>query len=116
MARSAFQWTSPDTDSLGRYNATPGAERGFCTKCGSFLYWRRVSPDVGAISITVGSVDPLFLFGEGADGVEVPKGGFGIALANGAGGHEWCGNEIPGITDNMGYLHERGKRWPSDAE
>ncbi|KAI1109811.1 hypothetical protein F5Y14DRAFT_390733 [Nemania sp. NC0429] len=115
VALSAFRWTSPDTDTLGRFNATPAAERGFCSRCGSFLYWRRVNPDVGAISVTIGSVDPLFLFGEGADGVEVPKGGFGVALANGAGGHEWCGNEIPGITDNMGYLYERGKRWPGDA-
>ncbi|KAI1183878.1 hypothetical protein F5B17DRAFT_108054 [Nemania serpens] len=116
VARSAFRWTSPSTDTLGRYSATPGVERGFCAKCGSFLYWRRVDPDVGAISVTIGSVDPLFLFGQGADGVEVPKGGFGIALANGAGGHEWCSNEVPGITDNIGFLHERGKRWPGDAE
>ncbi|KAI0448891.1 hypothetical protein F5B21DRAFT_79821 [Xylaria acuta] len=116
---SALRWTSPGTDTLGRYNATPAAERGFCTKCGSFLYWRRVDPaDAGRIGVTVGTVDPLFLFGEGADGVEVPKGGFGVALANGAGGHEWCDNEIPGVTDRekMGYLHERGKRWPKDGE
>ncbi|KAH8165065.1 hypothetical protein CIB48_g3207 [Xylaria polymorpha] len=115
---SALRWTSPDTATLGRYNATPAAERGFCTKCGSFLYWHRIKPEAGRIGITVGTVDPLFLFGEGADGVEVPRGGFGVALANGAGGHEWCQNEIPGVTDkdNMGFLHGRGKRWPRDDE
>ncbi|KAI0400652.1 Mss4-like protein [Xylaria palmicola] len=113
---SAFRWTSSTTDALGRYNATPGAERGFCTRCGSFLYWRRASPDSGEITIAIGTVDPLFLFGEGADGVGVPKQGFGVALANGGGGHEWCANEIPGVTDEMGYLHGRGKRWPTDGD
>ncbi|KAI0904821.1 Mss4-like protein [Ustulina deusta] len=115
VARSAFRWTSANTDTLRRYNATPVAERGSCTKCGSFLYWSRVSPEVGTIAIAVGSVDPLFLFGEGADGVEVPKGGFGAALASGAGGHVFCANEIPGVTDKMEYLHARGRRWSEDS-
>ncbi|KAI3331437.1 hypothetical protein HD806DRAFT_160400 [Xylariaceae sp. AK1471] len=122
VLRTAFRWTSPNTETLGHYSATPAAERGFCIKCGSFLYWRRVnsSPDAddngGFVSITVGTVDPLFLFGEGADGVEVPSGGFGIALANATRGHQWCVNEIPGVTDKMGDLHERGRRWPKDSE
>ncbi|GAP82775.2 putative glutathione-dependent formaldehyde-activating enzyme [Rosellinia necatrix] len=160
VARRAFRWTSAGasgggtttTTTLGRYNATPAAERGFCTRCGSFLYWRRIATNLGgggsglgsdenendgsggaakeeeeeeeeggSISIAVGTVDPLFLFGEGAaaDGAAaegVPGGGFGVALANGAGGHEWCRNEIPGVTDRMAYLHERGRRWPGDSE
>ncbi|KAI1418850.1 Mss4-like protein [Xylaria sp. FL1777] len=114
VACSAFRWTSADTDSLRRYNTTPAAERGSCTKCGSFLYWRRVIPEADSIHVAVGSIDPLFLFGEGADGVEVPMGGFGVALANGTGGHVWCANEIPGVTDKMEYLHERGRRWAED--
>ncbi|KAI0430389.1 Mss4-like protein [Xylaria sp. FL1042] len=118
VSNSAFHWTSPNTDSLRRYHTTPVAERGSCANCGSFLYWRRVSPEAeaGDIYIAVGSIDPLFLFGEGADGVEVPKGGFGVALASGAGGHVWCANEIPGVTDKgkMGYLHERGERFSQD--
>ncbi|KAI1747509.1 Mss4-like protein [Xylaria castorea] len=115
---SALRWTSPSTDTLGRYHATPEAERGFCTRCGSFLYWRRVEPETErtSISIAVGTVDPLFLLGEGADGTtEVPKGGFGVALANGAGRHLWCENEIPGVTDKMEYLHG-GRRWPKGDE
>lgn len=74
------------------------------------MYWRR---DAGpAISIAIGTVDPLYLFGEGADGVEVPKGGFGLALAGGGGGHEWIQNEIPGVTDKMGLLgFDRGDRY-----
>ncbi|KAI1172909.1 hypothetical protein F4777DRAFT_484316 [Nemania sp. FL0916] len=127
--RSGFQWTSPSTSTLGQYSASPGAERGFCKKCGSFLYWRRVEApeDVDddknathtttntttTISIAVGTVDPLFLFGEDADGTEVPEGGFGRALANAGGGHEWCKNEIPGVTDmeSMKYFGEGGRRW-----
>ncbi|GAW16661.1 hypothetical protein ANO14919_060970 [Xylariales sp. No.14919] len=114
VLRSAFQWTSPNIDTLGLYYATPAAERGFCTKCGSFLYWRGIGSEPETISIAVGSIDPLFLFGEGADGVEVPKGGFGVALAGGTGGHVWCANEIPGVTDKarMGYLHDSGRRFP----
>ncbi|KAI8623323.1 Mss4-like protein [Xylariaceae sp. FL1651] len=113
---SAFRWTGASTDTLGHYRATPDAERGFCTRCGSFMYWKRIKPGADNLSVAVGTIDPLFLFGEGADGVEVPKGGFGMALANGAGGHEWCDNEIPGITDKMGCLSERGRRWPKDFD
>ncbi|KAI0811646.1 Mss4-like protein [Xylaria sp. FL0064] len=111
----AFRWTSPNIDAcLRRYQTTPAGERGSCANCGSFLYWRRVKPEAEAksIEVAVGSIDPLFLFGEGADGVEVPKGGFGVALASGAGTHIWVANEIPGVTskDKMAYLHERGER------
>ncbi|KAI0965639.1 Mss4-like protein [Xylaria arbuscula] len=115
VANAAFRWTSPNTGShLRRFHTTPVAERGSCGTCGSFLYWRRVSPQVGDIYVSVGSIDPLFLFGEGADGEEVPKGGFGVALVSGRGGHVWCGNEIPGVTDQhvMGLLHGRGTRYP----
>ncbi|TGJ81378.1 hypothetical protein E0Z10_g7382 [Xylaria hypoxylon] len=107
-------WTSSNTDTLGLYNATPAAERGFCTACGSFLYWRRVKSETDTIDVAVGTIDPQFLFGEGADGVEVPKGGFGVALAGGTGGHVWCVNEIPGVTDKMEYLHGRGRRWSKE--
>jgi len=58
-------------------------------------------------------VDPLYLFGDGAgEGNGVPKGGYGIALANGGGSHEWCGNEIKGVTDNIPFLGRKlGKRY-----
>jgi hypothetical protein len=52
-------------------------------------------------------VDPLYLFGEGADGVEVPKEGFGLALANCHGEHFWAENEIPGVTDEMELLGKK---------
>ncbi|KAI0202442.1 hypothetical protein F4808DRAFT_459044 [Astrocystis sublimbata] len=184
---AAFRWTSTNSDTatdtdntdknndkntdnndsstLGRYHATPTAERGFCTRCGSFMYWRRLpdpntNPDTdsnpntnpntnlntnsnsranantnpnlvpsspGLIGVTVGTIDPLFLFGEGADAEcgegedgendGVPEKGFGLALASGRGGHEWCANEIPGVTDkeNMRYFYG-GRRFGGDAE
>jgi hypothetical protein len=52
-------------------------------------------------------VDPLYLIGEGADGVEVPKEGFGLALANCRGEHFWVGNEIKGVTDEMELLGKK---------
>ena len=53
------------------------------------------------MGLAVGSIDPLYLLGEGAeDGSK----GFGLALAGGGGYHAWCGNEIPGITDGIGIL------------
>ncbi|KAK3315425.1 glutathione-dependent formaldehyde-activating GFA [Apodospora peruviana] len=99
-----FTWTSPNTDTLRNYYCTEGNARGFCSECGTFLYWRRES---GAnISIAIGTVDPLYLFGEGSDatGGEVPPNGFGRALANCCGVHEWVANEIPGVTDELELL------------
>ena len=95
--------------------------RGFCSECGTFFYWRReTGPNV---SIAIGTVDPLYLFGEGAEaarskGEEVPSGGFGRALANCCGGHEWVRNEVPGVTDELEMLgvgpRGRGERIQED--
>lgn len=71
------------------------------------MYFRQDGKD--RINLTVGTIDPLYLFGEGADGVQVPTGGYGRALASGMGGHEFSANEIPGVTDDM-PLMLRGKR------
>ncbi|KAF7539882.1 hypothetical protein G7054_g1733 [Neopestalotiopsis clavispora] len=114
-ADSHFQFTSPTT-SLKHYASSADWHRGFCSECGSFLYIRpAASEDYTRVTIAVGTVDALYLFGEGADGEEVPVGGFGRALANGGGDHEWCRNEIPGVTDKIALLgRERGKRWDTD--
>jgi len=62
------------------------------------------------VTVMVGTVDALYLFGEGSDQVEgVPKEGYGRALASGMGASEWCGNEIKGVTDEIPLLF-RGKR------
>ncbi|GAB1319170.1 hypothetical protein MFIFM68171_09380 [Madurella fahalii] len=106
---AAFQWISPSTSTLKLYQASPMAERAFCGDCGSFIYWK--AKDSDRVSFTLGTVDPLYLFGEGADGKEVPEGGFGMALANGGGEHSWCKNEIKGVTDeaSLGFM-KKGTR------
>lgn len=117
-AGSVFGFTSP-TPSLRHYASSPGAQRGFCGDCGSFLYMKPATHgndhSSERITIAVGTVDSLYLFGEEADGKEVPEEGFGRALASGGGNHEWCRNEIKGVTDQVPILgRERGKRWDTN--
>lgn len=120
-ASSSYRFTS-DTSTLKNFEATPTAQRGFCTACGSLMYWRSKDPNSDSLSFTVGTVDPLYLHGEGADGVEtggnespVPKEGYGLALASGEGSHWWCANEIKGVTDNIPFAgFGRGKKWAGD--
>jgi hypothetical protein len=113
-------WTSRDPDALRRYYCTSGYARGFCGACGASLFYEReAGPN---ISLAIGSVDPLYLWGEGAgkEGAEeVPEGGFGRALANACGGHEWIQNEVPGVTDRdlaLVGLAGRGERVVSEPE
>jgi hypothetical protein len=121
VPRAALAWTSRDPAALRRYHCTPGHARGFCGACGTRLFWEReAGPNV---SLAVGTVDPLYLFGEGAGGDgaarDVPPGGFGRALANACGGHEWVQNEVPGVTDRdlaLVGLAGRGERVVSESE
>ena len=48
-----FRLLSQDT--LGWYDASAAARRGFCTRCGSTLFWDGVGRDY--ISIAAGSLD-----------------------------------------------------------
>jgi hypothetical protein len=43
------------SDSLVWYKSSGTAERGFCSRCGSNLFWKQVGRD--AISITAGTLD-----------------------------------------------------------
>ena len=110
---SCFQILGSQED-LKQYKASPEAVRTFCGKCGSFLLWSLEGSD--HVSFAVGTVDALYLFGEGAeDRDDVPKHGFGEILANGGGGHEFCRNEIKGVTDDIPLLgQKRGKRFDGD--
>lgn len=81
-AESAFRFTS-QTTLLKHYESSPGSQRGFCGECGSFLYIKPAAAGHELVTIAVGTVDALYLIGEGADGKDVPKGGFGFALVNG---------------------------------
>jgi hypothetical protein len=111
---SAFKWTK-DPKTLKTFIAIAGgAPRGFCGDCGSWIYFRSEGAD--RITVTYGSIDPLYLWGEGADGVEVPKGGFGKALASGLGGHWYTDNAIPEVTDNIPLLNKGGDRFRGDND
>jgi hypothetical protein len=114
----AFKWTTGNPPAaLKTYKASPKATRYFCGSCGSFLIWKR--DDKHYISFPVGTVDALYLIGEGSDGqtaVEgqvVPKDGFGTALMYGGAGHEFCKNTITGITDQVPFLY-RGPRFETE--
>lgn len=52
-------------DTLAWYQSSPGAFRGFCSKCGSSLFWRHVD-DKGAVSVMSGTLD-------GATGITTEK-------------------------------------------
>ncbi len=43
------------SDTLGWYRASEIARRGFCSKCGSFLFWQHNDEDT--ISISMGALD-----------------------------------------------------------
>ncbi|KAJ4194355.1 hypothetical protein NW755_003111 [Fusarium falciforme] len=94
LPASSVAFTSQTT--LSRYHATKGCARGFCTACGSWLFWR--SEDSGAISMSVGTLDK-----------EVLK-RWGKLLAH-AEVHLWCEDEIEGVTD-----HLQGEKWKYDSE
>jgi len=106
---SSFRWLG-DPSTLKLFRASAAAERAFCADCGSFMFWRRVGGE-DRLSFAVGTVDALYLIGEGAaEGSGIPEGGFGRALASGRGLVEWTAGEIKGVTDDMPLLH-RGKRF-----
>ena len=43
-------------DDLRWYAATPAAERGFCARCGSSLFWKPA--DGSRLSVLAGTIDP----------------------------------------------------------
>lgn len=96
-----FTYTMPTT-TLKCFQAIPKYQRGFCSRCGSFLYWQEETSD--ELEFAVGTVDPEFLVGE-----EGKHDGYGYALANCSGDNIFCANEIQGVTD--GWIGKTGKRW-----
>ncbi len=44
------------SESLAWYRSSPAARRGFCTRCGSYLFWD--GEGRATISILAGSLDP----------------------------------------------------------
>ncbi|KAL8281607.1 hypothetical protein RB600_005167 [Gaeumannomyces tritici] len=111
--------SAPPADALREYRASGSATRAFCGRCGSLLYWKPDTSD--RVSVAVGTVDPLFLWGEGAPGSAearehaVPAGGYARALVGAPGRHFWCANEIAGVTDGASMkIMAGGKRAMGD--
>jgi hypothetical protein len=46
-----------ESTTLRWYRSSPGAERGFCERCGGNLFWREIAPDTGVTSIMAGTLD-----------------------------------------------------------
>ena len=108
-----IEWQGRSEDNTKEYRATENISRGFCQNCGSFLYWH---PHGKEISVATGSIDPLYLFGEGAQDAKggVPKEGFAKEIFSGHFNVEFCESEIKGVTDDMPILH-KGKRAQGDS-
>ncbi|KAF5692731.1 glutathione-dependent formaldehyde-activating gfa [Fusarium denticulatum] len=109
---SAIEWQGDSEDKIKRYRKSENIARGFCGDCGSFLFWH---PNGRDVSIAIGSLDPLYLFGEGVeDKSEVPTDGFAKEIFSGHFKVEFCESEIKGVTDDMPILH-KGQRYQGDS-
>ena len=53
--RAEFRWTAGET-LVGRFASSPGIERGFCTRCGSTLFWDAVE-NRESFGIALGTLD-----------------------------------------------------------
>lgn len=99
-----------DKSTYTEYSASEGVYRGFCSKCGSTILWRRDSaPDEQ--SLAVGSFDEEFLIGKRDNDKVKGEGGFGMALYQKDNRHLYTVNEIKGVTD-----HFSGKRFAPGEE
>lgn len=94
VPHTAVDFTSSST--LTTYRASEPCARGFCSNCGSVLFWRDERGD--SISMTVGCFDQ--------DALEK----YGRLLTE-AGVHLYCEREIEGVTD-----HLRGEKWRFDNQ
>ena len=115
VPHDALVFTS-STETLTNHHVRKSFARGFCNECGSHIYFRR-DPPGKALVFHLGTVDPLYLWGEGWEDSngEVPKGGFGRALASPHGGSFWIKNEVPGVTDKLALCgYECGPRYHTD--
>ncbi|MEM7631696.1 MAG: GFA family protein [Pseudomonadota bacterium] len=50
------QLTLTKTETLTWYTSSPGAQRGFCNRCGASLFWKHEDDD-GAVSVMSGTID-----------------------------------------------------------
>jgi len=53
--RAEFRWTAGEA-LVGRFASSPGIERGFCTRCGSTLFWDAIA-NRESFGIALGTLD-----------------------------------------------------------
>jgi len=94
LPASAVNFTSQGT--LQRYYATPPNARGFCGRCGGFLFFE--SQGGSRLSLAVGNFD------------EEDLKRYGTVLTKPS-RHLFCTRDVPGVTD-----HFKGERWKGDNE
>jgi hypothetical protein len=85
---------------LKDFHSSPDHYRGFCSACGSTLYWREHGPsgEVQELGILSGTLDEEVLLGKEGKLLCEPKGG-----------QFWCCNFIDGITDKYSLVRPRWK-------
>lgn len=91
---SSVEFTSQTT--LSRYRASPEAARGFCSSCGSWLFWRNEKSEKISMSVGTFDKDDLKIWGRQLSYSEV---------------HLWSEDAIEGITD-----HLPGEKWKYDDQ
>lgn len=99
-----------------RYSMTKsGYLRGFCSNCGSTLYWK--DDNRRELEIALGTVDPEFLIGSCVEpgratstaAATPTDDGYGFALVNCSGVNYSYENQIKGVTDKL-VTQQRGTR------
>ncbi|KAF5704976.1 glutathione-dependent formaldehyde-activating gfa [Fusarium globosum] len=110
---SAIEWQSDSEHKIKRYRKSKSIARGFCGDCDSLLFWHPHGKD---ISIATGSLDALYLFGQGVEDKkrDVPLNWFAREIFSGHFNLEFCESEIKGVTGDMPILHN-GKRFQGDS-
>lgn len=97
--------TFENESTLQEYSHTPNNYRGFCSKCGSSIYWRTDN----FFEILTGTLDKDVLVSED-----------GTKLCMPTGGRFFCGQAVPGVTTPDGMFgggignKKFGKRWAGD--
>lgn len=82
---------------VSEFNSSPGCFRGFCSTCGTNLYWREDKEDLDELEVCVGTLDREILKND-----ELAK-----DLCDPIGGRFWAQYEIPSVT----YGQSGGKRY-----
>ncbi|KAI9849307.1 MAG: hypothetical protein M1837_004767 [Sclerophora amabilis] len=106
VKESQIDWSGATASSASQtpfteYNSSPGCFRGFCSTCGSTLFWRS-DDEKPSIEVCTGTVDEKWLLGERESESSMARiGGMGKELATPSHGMNWYQNVIEGVTDGI---------------